>query len=74
MDKGGGREGRGAWRHIAGTPHIKPHAASQQRPSPFDARDTDQLPVTLAGTLVDPDDMIYMELVPDPTGSLMAVP
>ena len=33
-----------------------PHAATQLCPTPADARHPDQLPVPLAGALVDPDD------------------
>ena len=60
MDKGIGREGRGVGRHTAGTSHIEPHAQALIRSPPADARDPGQLPQSVAGALIDPDDSHFL--------------
>ena len=55
VDKGRLRQGRGAGRRTAGTSHIESHSQALIRTSSADARDPNKLPVTLVGTLVDPD-------------------
>ena len=58
MDVGANRGEAGvrALSDIARQESRHPHAAPQLRPPPAGARHPDQLPVSLAGTLGDPDD------------------
>ena len=65
---------RAARGYPVGSRDRKSHVTTQLRsPSAYE-RHPHQLPVPLAGTFVDPDALIYLELVPDPTGTLAMVP
>ena len=57
VDKGRGREGRGAGRDTAGSSHIEPHTQAFICPASASSRHPDKLPVALAGALVHPDDI-----------------
>ena len=56
LGAGGGETCRGAGRDCAGETCRHSHAAAQLCPAPADERHPDQLPLTLAGALVDSDD------------------
>ena len=62
-------------RDLAGEANQHPHAAPQLRPAPADERHPDQLfESRWLGHSSIQTTLIYLELVPDPTGSLAMVP
>ena len=56
MDTGGEGEGGRGRSYTGGTAYFESYAATFIRQAPSDERNTDQLPVEVAGALVDTDD------------------